>query len=91
MHRYKPGDWVAEKNAVMLQPALARVKDVYEGEPFFDLVMYASDGTRLGRVTPAMGGPRNFEPYCSMDLYVPITRPSFPLPRYEWARELTFL
>lgn len=89
--KYMPGDWVAEKNAPLNQPAIARIKDVYDDEPLFDLIMYAADGTKLGRVSPAMGGPRGFEPACSVELYVAIAQPSFPLPRYEWGRRLKYL
>lgn len=88
---YKKGDWVASKNAPMNRPEIAKVRDIYEGEPVFDLVMYAPDGSRLGRVSPAMGGPKGFEPWCSQEMYVPIKKPKFPLSRYEWGQDLEYI
>jgi hypothetical protein len=73
---FKPGDWVSD--AV---DRIAQVKSVYEsqGEVLFDLVMFDRDGNRLGRVSPAMGGPRRFEPACSIEGWERIGRPHFPV------------
>ena len=60
---------------------VARVKACYRvgGRTVVDLTFYANDGNRTGRESPAMGGPRHFEPACSLDGWVRIEKPSFPL------------
>lgn len=60
---------------------VATVKEIheYEGEILFDLVMYDRDGTRLGRVSPALGGPRTFEPMCSIEGWERVAAPTFPM------------
>lgn len=73
---FKPGDWVSDD-----MDRLARVKRVYEGdgETLLDLVMFDRDGAHLGRVSPACGGPRTFEPCCSVGSWRRIKVPSFPV------------
>jgi hypothetical protein len=73
---FKPGDWVADQG-----DNVAKVKDVYEseGEVLLDLVMYDREGEKLGRLSPACGGPRNYEPACSSNLWERIEEPVFPL------------
>ena len=73
---YKPNDWVADTS-----DRVARVKSVYwdRGEVLLDLHMFERDGTRLGRVSPAMGGPRSFEPACSAEDWRRIAPPAFPI------------
>ncbi len=71
----KPGDWVAN-------PAgeIARVKDIgFDGSYVVDLYLYDRDGTKLGRTSPAMGGPRTFEPCCDYSWWHRIEEPVFPL------------
>lgn len=77
---FKPGDWVADANV-----NVARVKDVYNlnGEALLDLVMFSRDGERLGRVSPAMGGPRGFEPAMNGDDWKRINKPIFPI-QIKW-------
>lgn len=72
----KPGDWVSNSNG---RPA--KVKAVYEcsGEALADLVLYDRKGNRVGRELPACGGPRTFEPACSLDGWHRIAEPSFPI------------
>jgi hypothetical protein len=78
---FKPGDWVADTNE-----RVARVRDVYFGNPnevLLDLVLYEFDGTKLGRVSPACGGPRSFEPACPGEDWKRVKRPNFPMvPRW---------
>jgi hypothetical protein len=71
----REGDWVATRvgpEQFSSQIQIAKVKDVYRDpvEPrgdcwLLDLVFYGRDGAKLGRVSPAMGGPRGFEPACT--------------------------
>lgn len=82
------GAWVADF-IDQDRPRIALVKEVYEmsGEVLLDLVFYERDGTRIGRVSPACGGPRNFEPACPADAWCLIEEPDFGYlaePRYHW-------
>lgn len=72
----KPGDWVSNANG---RPA--KVKAVYEssGEALADLVLYNRKGNRVGRESPACGGPKSFEPACSLEGWHRIAEPSFPI------------
>ncbi len=60
---------------------VATVKDIHEceGEFLFDLVMYGHAGDRLGRVSPALGGPRTFEPMCPIEGWERVEVPTFPM------------
>ncbi len=60
----------------------------HEPEGAYDLVIYARDGTRIGRESPAMGGPRGFEPFCSAENWQKIEEPRFPLDRYDYLKNL---
>ncbi len=79
---FQPGDWVVRRD----WNQLAKVKDFNPAtgnwEATLDLVFYARDGERLGRVSPAMGGPRGFEPCCGASEWALIKAPAFPLERY---------
>lgn len=81
------GTWVASDD--QRQPSIAQVQDCYVigGEALLDLVIYRRDGTRIGRVSPPCGGPRNFEPACPVAAWGPIEEPDWEylaVPRYEW-------
>jgi hypothetical protein len=82
------GDWVAtrvEPGYELNTPIrIARVKDVYRdpvssrsNKWLVDLVLYSRDGTRIGRESPAMGGPRNLEPACHLEFWSRIEKPDF--------------
>jgi hypothetical protein len=60
---------------------VATVKEIREceGEILFDLVMYGHDGEKLGRVSPALGGPRTFEPMCPIEGWERVEAPIFPM------------
>lgn len=60
---------------------IARVRDVYEmdGAVLLDLVMFDRSGEKLGRVSPAEGGPRSFEPACDAEGWERVRQPQFPL------------
>lgn len=76
---FKPGDWVASRGD---HDRIARVRSVYrlDGEVCLDLVMYSPKGDRIGRESPALGGPRTFEPCCASDHWDRISDPRFPIP-----------
>ena len=81
------GAWVACDDPE--QPRIAQVQDCYAlaGELLLDLVMYRRDGTKVGRVSPACGGPRGFEPACPAATWGLIDEPDWAWlaqPRYNW-------
>lgn len=78
----KPGDWVGSKTD---PSCTAKVRDVYRmgGEVLVDLVLYSRAGDKVGRESPAMGGPRNYEPACPWKDWQRIEEPDFPL-TLEW-------
>lgn len=61
---FKPGDWVVD-----LSERVALVKGVsrFQDEVLLDLYMYSLRGERIGRTSPACGGPRTYEPCCSAE------------------------
>lgn len=74
---FMPGDWIADE-----AERVGRVKAVYGGEPgevLLDIVLYDHHGERVGRMSPACGGPRTFEPACSGENWRRVQEPSFPL------------
>lgn len=84
---FRVDSWVACNDPD--QPRIAKVQDCYtiSGELLLDLVMYRRDGTRIGRVSPHCGGPRNFEPACPAAAWGPIDEPDWEylaVPRYNW-------
>lgn len=80
---FKPGDWVAGKGD---HSRIAKVKDVsrdLDGEVLLDLWIYRSDGTRIGRLSPALSGPKTFEPGCDAVAWERISKPTFPI-KIRW-------
>lgn len=77
---FKPGDWVSND-----ADRVAQVKSVYgEGdEVLLDLVLYDWKGDKVGRESPACGGPRTFEPACSAEGWERVAEPDFPI-RPTW-------
>lgn len=73
---FRPRDWVADDGG-----RVAKVRDVYRdrGELLLDLVIYDRSGEKVGRESPAMGGPRSFEPCCSAEGWRRIAEPDFPI------------
>lgn len=80
----KPGDWVER---VGNGGAVAKVRAVYWGvdnEVLVDLKMHDLNGNALDRQSPAMGGPRTFEPACEFTgHWQRISEPKFPI-RLMW-------
>lgn len=66
---------------------LGRIKEV-EIDGTLDIVIYDRQGNRIGRSSPAMGGPRGFEPCCNPDTWAVIEAPHFPLTRYAYLNEV---
>jgi hypothetical protein len=55
----------------------------FEGDVLLDLSIYDHKGSRIGRQSPAEGGPKSFEPACAAKHWERIKRPSFPIvPRW---------
>jgi len=73
----KNNDWVARLGADTNMPQIAKVKYIYPDGDVADLIFYSHTGEKLGRVSPAMGGPKGFEPACGLDTWVVIKEPKF--------------
>lgn len=76
------GDWVV--NGIGgTQPNFGIVKGIWDDGmgKTVDVVYYDCDGNKLGRVSPAMGGPTDFEPALDFDDLTVIEVPVFPLRR----------
>ncbi len=76
---FKPGDWVWDGQRAAQVKAVSRDRD----EVVLDLYLYGDSGLRLGRQSPALGGPRSFEPCCSSEHWERITEPRWPI-SYAW-------
>jgi len=76
-----PGTWVCNGERVAKVRA-AHAPDEFDPAGFYDLVLHARDGKRIGRESPAMDGPRGYEPFCTARVWRSIEAPRFPLPRY---------
>lgn len=76
---FKRGDWAAQND--VRTPAFGRVVDVFniDDEWCLNIVLYDLKGNRVGRRSPAMGGPTTFEPACPATNYRKIKRPNFPI------------
>jgi hypothetical protein len=95
---FAPDTWVARKGSN--RPDLAKIKRVYfcsyGQEWIMDAVLYNEDGKKIGRKSPACGGPTNYEPALLCDDWMPIKKPEFPLEKddsfYEnWIDSLEFI
>ena len=89
----KPGAWVAQLvNDRNAYPQIAKVRQAYPEHDALDLVMYSASGEKLGRLSPHMGGPKGFEPFCGAQLWVEIEEPPFDAMeaglRWGWANLL---
>ncbi|WP_176331418.1 hypothetical protein [Burkholderia vietnamiensis] len=76
---FRKGEWVMERDST--RPMFGIVSDCYDalGQIVIDLKVYRADGKRLGRVSPACGGPRNMEPCLAAERFRRIGRPAFPV------------
>jgi hypothetical protein len=81
---FKKGDWVESKEG-SLQVGI--VKDCYwtsgyQDSPdqcLVDLFMYDYDENKIGRASPALEGPRTFEPCLTASDWKRIEKPRFPI------------
>jgi len=94
---YPKGSWVAQFDCGAERPVIAQVRDAYAdpvaagAAPLLDLVIFNRNGTRIGRQSPGMGGPRSFEPACSSQRWERIQRPDFSRmseERHHWGHHL---
>lgn len=79
---FKKGDWIAEIDTS--QPLLGVVKDCYlidNNQYCVDIIVFDWNGRKIGRRSPAEGGPTNFEPACPAEYFKQIKKPDFPLKR----------
>lgn len=94
MNSLQPGDWVC-RNDDDHYPQIAQVKDVHTRTATLDLVFYSATGDRIGRTSPAMGGPRGFEPCCAPENWGRIEAPNFEAIskdyRYGWRHHIQAL
>jgi len=87
---FKKGQWIGDKDDE-LTPIFGVVKDCYpEGEDpnlfLLDLYVYNPQGIKIGRRSPAMGGPTSFEPCISAERFKEIEEPNFPLKVDKFSR-----
>lgn len=93
---FKSGTWVAQFDRDPDRPQIAQIRDAYpdplsKDKLLLDLVFFAHDGKRQGRLSPAGGGPRNFEPACDASRWVLIHKPDFErlvTARHAWGAML---
>jgi hypothetical protein len=81
---YSKGDWLETTGDRQLQIARVRQAYWYRGSDgsvklYGDLWLYNYNGDRTGRESPAMGGPRTYEPFCDLSEYQRIEEPEFPI------------
>lgn len=75
------GNWVADSSRV------ARIKNIHD-DGSLDLVLYSRAGNSIGRQSPAMGGPRGYEPCCDRENWKAIKPPVFPLMKNAYIEEI---
>lgn len=81
----KKGDWVSDGSSIAVVKNVTPATDSWEAT--YDLFMYDREGTKVGRVSPVMGGPKGFEPCCSAANYKRIQPPRFPLSRFAFVKD----
>ncbi len=84
------GDWVESCDTTY--PRIARVVEAFwdvrgaERKCMVNLSIYSVEGERIGRVSPAMGGPSRFEPWIDYAGWIRIEKPRFPM-QLTWVPE----
>ena len=78
------GDWVESRDST--RPRIAKVvRSYWDTAPdgarrcIVDLALYSDEGTRIGRESPAAGGPRMYEPFLEYADWFRIEKPEFPV------------
>lgn len=80
---FSPGDWVVSSEFQRVAKVQQAYQDSNGSGVLLDLVFYNRDGKRIGRESPAMGGPKKYEPACAAEHWLHIERPDFDiLPTY---------
>lgn len=84
------GDWVESRE---YHPRVGKVVDSYwttgpDGVPacMVDIAVFALSGNRVGRESPAEGGPKTYEPWLAYSDWFRIAKPVFPL-KVTWSDE----
>lgn len=76
---FEKNRWVRERE--IESPEFGRIKELYwdntASEWVMNLVIYSSDGERLGRTSPRRGGPSSYEPCVPCQFWEPIDQPDF--------------
>lgn len=75
----RPGDWVQDKAGRWIAKVRAVYRDHSDGDVLVDLWLYGSDGVKIGRDSPAQGGPRSYEPACPYEYWSRVKKPNFPV------------
>lgn len=81
------GDWIESRNDS--QPQIGKVVNSQWVERdgklacMVDVALYAYSGDRIGRQSPAMGGPRTYEPWVAYADWFRIEKPYFPV-KLDW-------
>ena len=75
--KIQKGAWVVNPESSGLE--LGKVKETYDEEKLFDLIIYNSKGGKIGRISPALNGPKKFEPCLEQKEFIVIQKPIFPI------------
>jgi hypothetical protein len=74
---FSKGDWVVDTEDDH-SPLFGRVKEVWS-DGTIDVFVYAPHGEKIGRRSPACGGPKGYEPCLTASRFALIEEPAFPL------------
>jgi hypothetical protein len=86
------GCWVATNDSLYDRPQIGRVREVhFDGS--LDITLYSHKGVRIGRESPALCGPKGYEPCCSPERWDVIGEPDFNFiaDKGFWGRHLARL
>jgi hypothetical protein len=79
MTAFAKGQWVAQTDCP--RPTFGVILEKWEddGEFLMNVALYSPEGAKIGRLSPALGGPKSFEPAVPCKCYHTICEPTFPL------------
>lgn len=78
----RAGDWIAQGETMVRVVQIKRIYDDHLNgtrEFLADLILFDLKGNKIGRESPVEGGPRTFEPACSLVGWQRIEKPDFPI------------
>jgi hypothetical protein len=78
----KDGQWIANSYRI------GKIKEMYSDGVTADIYLYDRNGNKIGRESPAMGGPTKFEPACDLSQWKAIKTPVFPLSRFAYIEDI---